>query len=238
LSSVELLALLLSTGGGRGQSALTVAQALLAGLDQADVPKGADAVGRTGAACAEERAAPPAAEPSLAALGRASVIDLAGRPGVGVAKAARIVAAVELGRRVGRAHIERASVRSPADVAAMFGERLRHLDREHFLALLLDTKNRLLGTEVVSIGSLDSSLVHPRELYKAAVRRSASAVILVHNHPSGDPSPSAADVACTGRLAEAGKVLGIEVLDHVIIGDGSYVSCRERGIGGLSAGVQ
>lgn len=106
------------------------------------------------------------------------------------------------------------------------------------MALLLDTKNQLLASELIAVGSLDASLVHPREIFKAAVRYSAAAVILLHNHPSGDPTPSEADINCTRRLVEAGRVLGIGILDHIIIGDGRFVSCRESGIGGLWQGVQ
>lgn len=226
LSGTELLAVLLSTGSGRGSSALSLAQGILSGLNS----EGDGAGTRT-----TER---DVIDPALVRLGSVTVHDLMGHPGLGQAKAARIVAAVELGKRVCGARNQRPAIRSPGDVSKLLGERLRYLDREHFLAVLLDTKNQLLGTELVSVGSLDTSLVHPREVFKAAVRRSASSVILAHNHPSGDPTPSSADVTCTRRLAEAGEVLGITVLDHVIIGHGSYVSFRERGIGGLSAGVQ
>ena len=230
LSCTELLAVLLGTGAGRGLSALALAQTMVAGLAGPG-----DAQRNPGAGHGAHIDQGP---PALMRLATITVAELQVRPGVGLAKAARVVAGVELGRRVCEGRHGREAVKSPGDVHRLFGERLRHLDREHFLAVLLDTKNRILASELISIGSLDASLVHPRELFKAAVRHSASAVILVHNHPSGDPSPSSADLSCTRRLAEAGRLLGIEVLDHVIIGDGEYVSFRERGIGALSAGVQ
>ncbi|MDP2872174.1 MAG: DNA repair protein RadC [Bacillota bacterium] len=224
LSGTELLAVLLGSGSGRGRSALDLAQAILTGLR--DEGGGAGNLGGAGE------------EPALSLLGSIAVHDLLRHPGLGEAKAGRVVAAVELGRRVCGARNQRPVIRSPGDVSKLLGERLRHLDREHFMTVLLDTKNQLLASDLVSVGSLDTSLVHPREVFKAAVRRSASSVILAHNHPSGDPTPSSADIACTSRLAEAGRVLGIMVLDHVIIGHAGYVSLRERGIGGLSAGVQ
>lgn len=234
LSSTELLAILLGTGGSRGMSALGLAGGLLADLAGSGPLAGAGESGegsRPAGRVAERQAA-------LLRLATLTTAELRDKPGVGPAKAARVVAAVELGRRVCEGRHGREAVSGPADVHRLFGERLRHLDREHFVAVLLDTKNRVLASELISIGSLDASLVHPRELFKAAIRYSASAVILVHNHPSGDPTPSEADATCTRRLADAGRVLGIEVLDHVIIGDGRYVSLRERGIGALSAGVQ
>ncbi len=216
LSVVELLAVLLGTGSGRGRSAIALAQSLLARFASEGV---------AGAA-------------ALAALAGAETLDIQATPGLGAAKATRVVAALELGRRLNEARAERGTVNSPDDVAELLGARLRRLDREHFVVVLLDTKNHLLGSELIAVGSLDASIVHPREVFKAAIRKSASAMILVHNHPSGDPEPSEADLVCTRRLEEAGRVLGIPVLDHVIIGDGRYRSLRQGGIGGLSAGVE
>jgi DNA repair protein RadC len=120
-------------------------------------------------------------------------------------------------------------VRSAADVADIMLPKMRDLPREEFVALLLDTKHRVVENKTVSIGHLNASLVHPRELFRECVRRSAAAVILVHNHPSGDPEPSPDDLNLTRRLEEAGRILGISVLDHVIIGDNRYISLRERG---------
>lgn len=219
LSAAELLALLLGSGNAEGRSALGLAQALLAHY------------GRAGAGFEPGNGA-------LASLGSAGAIDLSMVPGIGPAKACRIVAGLELGRRAAGARISKPAIRSPQDVVDLVCQHMRLLDREHFMALLLDTKNQLLASELIAVGSLDASLVHPREIFKAAVRYSAAAVILLHNHPSGDPTPSEADINCTRRLVEAGRVLGIGILDHIIIGDGRFVSCRESGIGGLWQGVQ
>jgi DNA repair protein RadC len=123
-----------------------------------------------------------------------------------------------------------------ADVAALVGPEMRYLDREHFRVVLLSTRHDVLAVEQVAVGGLNSAVIHPREAFKAAIRWSAAAVILAHNHPSGDPEPSADDLRLTARLAEAGRILGIEVLDHVVVGDGRFVSLRERGhLDGASA---
>jgi DNA repair protein RadC len=151
-------------------------------------------------------------------------------PGVGLAKAVQLKAAVELGRRVATSQSARTSVRSPRDVSTLVMEEMRFLDREQFRIVLLDAKNHVLGVRVVSVGSLSSSIVHPREIFKEAIARSSAAIILVHNHPSGDPTPSREDVEVTRRLVEAGRLLGIEVLDHVVVGDNKYVSFKEKGI--------
>jgi DNA repair protein RadC len=151
--------------------------------------------------------------------------------GVGRRIAARIRAAREVGRRL-QAHEERAPklyLTGPADVADLFLAEMRGLDREHFRAILLDTKHRILGVRTISIGSLNSSVVHAREVFKAAVHESAQAIVLVHNHPSGHPDPSPEDLLVTERLSEAGRILGIEVLDHVVLGSRGFVSLKELG---------
>ena len=126
---------------------------------------------------------------------------------------------------------ERHIIRSPQDVAAILSEYLKETDREHFVLLLLDTKNSVIGITTVSIGILDSALVHPREVYKPAILANAACIILAHNHPSGDPTPSAEDRRITQRLHEAGQILGIEVLDHIIVGEKNrFVSLKERGV--------
>lgn len=152
-------------------------------------------------------------------------------PGVGRRAADRIRAARELGRRFwNRERLKpRLYVSGPGDVADLFMREMGALDREHFRAVLLDTKNRILGVRTISIGSLNSSVVHAREVFKAAVHESAQAIVLIHNHPSGLPEPSSEDVAVTRRLAEAGRILGIEILDHVIVGATAFVSLRELG---------
>lgn len=167
---------------------------------------------------------------SLPALADASIEELSTFPGIGEAKAVRISAACELGRRIGSMpETDRPLVRSAADVARMLQGQMRFLDREKFLIVLLDTKHRVLAMPTISVGHLSGALVHPREVFKAAIRRSSAAIILVHNHPSGDPTPSHDDILVTRRLVEAGKLLGIEVLDHVILGGRDYTSLKQEG---------
>lgn len=168
---------------------------------------------------------------SLRGLADASPEELAATPGVGPAKAAAILAAFELGKRLGTEPRARQVVRDPASVARLVMDEMRYLDREQFRAVLLDTKHRVLGIPTISVGGLSASPIHAREVFKEAIRRSAAAVILVHNHPSGNPEPSADDVRVTAALRAAGQVVGIEVLDHLIVGEGQYVSLRERGLG-------
>lgn len=172
-----------------------------------------------------------AAYPACDGLWRACAQDLMRVRGVGPAGAARLLASVELARRASSwPAAARPVVSTPADVVSLCATQLRGLDREHFWALLLDTKNRLIRMAEISIGSLNASIVHPRELFKEAVRLSAASVVVVHNHPSGDPTPSGADMQLTRRLARAGEVLGIELLDHVVIGDGGdHTSLRDVG---------
>lgn len=165
----------------------------------------------------------------LRGLRRATLHELRTLPGVGAARAAALVAAVELGRRLSAIrNSDLPKISSPEDVDTLMRPRLAHLDRENFVVLLLDTKNRLLASPTVSIGTLTASMVHPREVFKPAVRASAANVILVHNHPSGEARPSAEDHAITRRLKEAGELFGISVLDHVIIGN-DFCSIKEYG---------
>lgn len=200
LSNREILAILLRTGS-KGENVLELAERMLT-----------EAGGLSG-------------------LARLSVYELEQAHGMGPAKAAQVKAALELGRRsVSTDPLTRPVINSPADVADMVMEEMRNLDREHFRIMLLNTKNNVLGISHVSVGSLNSSIVHPRECFKEAIRRNANTIILLHNHPSGDPTPSREDIDITRRLAEGGKILGIEVLDHVIIGDKKYVSLKEQGI--------
>jgi DNA repair protein RadC len=198
LSTAELVAVLLGTGSP-GRSALDVAGEL---------------IGCHG---------------GLARVATAGVRELCGVGGVGQVKALQLVAAFELGRRLGALPgRRRAAVAGPADAARVVMDRLRFAEVERFLVLLLNTRHEVLDAVEVSRGGLASSPVHPREVFKIAVREGAAAVILVHNHPSGDPAPSRADLAITARLCRAAALLGIPVLDHVIIGDGRWVSLRER----------
>jgi DNA repair protein RadC len=166
------------------------------------------------------------------ALWRVSAEDLTRLPGVGPVAACRLLASLEIARRaVTWRSPRRPTVSTAADVVRLCAGPLRGLDREHFWSLALNTKNQLLRIVEVSVGSLNASIVHPRELFKDAVRLSAASVVVVHNHPSGDATPSAADIQLTRRLVRAGDVLGIDVLDHVVIGDGgAHASLRELGL--------
>ncbi|ACL22357.1 DNA replication and repair protein RadC [Desulfitobacterium sp. LBE] len=167
----------------------------------------------------------------LSGLARLTVHELTRYRGMGTAKAAELKAALELGRRsVSSDPLVRPVINSPQDIAHLVMEEMRYLDREHFRVVSLSTKNHVLGISSISVGSLNSSLVHPRECFKEAIRRNSNAIILLHNHPSGDPTPSSEDIDVTRRLSDGGQILGIEVLDHVIIGDNRYISLKERGI--------
>lgn len=150
--------------------------------------------------------------------------------GLGPAKAATILAALEIGRRLATAKpIERRCFSCPQDGADYLMPRLRFAPKEQFLVVLLNSKNRVIGTEVVSEGSLTGSVVHPREVFQPAILQHAAAIVVSHNHPSGDPHPSREDKEITKMLVEAGKIIGIPVLDHIVIGDGTYYSFQEEG---------
>jgi DNA repair protein RadC len=212
LSDSELVAILIRTGNSStGESALTLAGRLLTALHHLD---GAEST-----------------EPAVSALGKASIEELTAIKGIGTAKAVQLKAALELGRRAQLTAVAREALSSPRQAGEYLVRLLQDKDREHFYAVLLDTKNHVLGVELVSVGGLSASLAHPREVFKAAIRRSAAAVILAHNHPSGDPMPSAEDIQITKAMVEAGKLLDIAVLDHLIIGDGRYQSLKEKGLG-------
>lgn len=200
LSNAELLAILLRTGT-QAESAMRLAEKVVEKYD------------------------------GVTALGRLSPRDISRIKGIGAAKAVTIAAAIELGKRIaGFDPSDRHVIRSPRDAAALMLPRLRYETREHFLVMMLSTKNHVLATPTISIGSLNASIVHPRELFREVITYSAASIILVHNHPSGDPTPSAEDIHLTKQIVEAGKMLNISVLDHLIIGDGKYVSLKEQGI--------
>lgn len=168
--------------------------------------------------------------PSLRRLAQASLAELQRLPGVGPAKATKLVAALELGRRLAQeAFGPRWRIRSPRDVFEYLHLRMRDLVQEEFHVLLLTTQHEVLRDVVVARGVLDGALVHPREVFRPAIADAAAAVVLAHNHPSGDPTPSPEDRAVTRQLVAAGRLVDIDVLDHVVIGDGRYVSFRERG---------
>jgi DNA repair protein RadC len=168
----------------------------------------------------------------LTGLHRAPIKELMDQHGLGEAKAAQIKAAVELGRRLTlEAPEDRPSINSPADAAALVSYEMSVLEQEHLRVILLDRRNRVMETVEVYKGSVNSSQVRVGELFKEAVRKNASAIIVIHNHPSGDPTPSPDDVAVTRAIVQAGKLLDVEVLDHLVIGQGKWVSLKERGLG-------
>lgn len=166
----------------------------------------------------------------LRGLCRASLAEICQSSGIGVAKAVQIKAAFELGRRVMTlSPVTQPSIRMPRDIYDLLKGSFQDLDREHFKVIHLNIRNQVLKVETTAIGILSSSPVHPREVFKEAIKMSSAAVILAHNHPSGDPTPSQDDLALTSRLRNAGELLGIPVIDHVIFGDTRYVSLKERG---------
>jgi DNA repair protein RadC len=151
--------------------------------------------------------------------------------GIGLAKAVQIQAALELGRRMSSTlRPENFLLSSPQEVASFLMEEMRYYRKEYFKIILLNTKNHIISVEDISIGSLNSSIVHPREIFNLPVKKSAASIILVHNHPSGDPTPSREDLEVTKRLVEAGNLLGINVLDHIIVGEGKFLSFKEKGL--------
>jgi len=169
---------------------------------------------------------------NLSGLAQASVGELMAARGLGPAKAAQLKAALELGRRLlVEGPEQRPQVRSPADAANLLMSEMSLLEQEHLRVMMLDTKNRVLGTPTVYVGSLNTSLIRVGELFREAIRYNCASVIVAHNHPSGDPTPSPEDVAVTRQIAAAGKLLDVDVLDHLIIGRQRFVSLKERGLG-------
>jgi DNA repair protein RadC len=200
LADAELLALQLGSGR-RGQTAVEVAREMLAAYG------------------------------SLAGVASRELAELARRPGVGRAKAARLASAFELTRRLrARTPGSRIVLGSPAEVHAAFGPLMEDLQREVFRVALLDAQNGLLKDLIVSEGTLSASLVHPREVFRPALLEPAVSIILLHNHPSGDPSPSREDIKLTRQLVEGARLLDLRIHDHVVIGQGRYVSLAQRGI--------
>lgn len=167
----------------------------------------------------------------LKSLAEFNIDELTQIDGIGKSKACQIIASVELGKRVYYGSQERLSkITCPDDVSALLMAELRYKKQEHFMIVILDTKNQVTAIETITIGTLNASLVHPREVFCRAIRKSANGVILVHNHPSGDPQPSREDQLLTERLCESGKIIGISILDHVVLGDGRYYSFKENGL--------
>jgi DNA repair protein RadC len=166
----------------------------------------------------------------LKLLKDATIEELTAIKGIGSAKGVLILSALELGKRLSQYKPnERYVIRSPEDGADYVMEELRNLNQEHFVVLFLNTKNQIIHRQTIFIGSLNASIVHPREVFREAVKRSAASIIVAHNHPSGDPTPSQEDIHVTRRLAESGKMIGIELLDHLVIGDRKFVSLKEKG---------
>ena len=160
----------------------------------------------------------------LCSLNSLSLAELMKLKGIGIAKACKIIASFELSRRVSSGKIIGKKIDSAADVASYYTPKLKDLKKEHFYALLLDSKNRIIKEELISVGTLNSSLVHPREVFKSAIKESANAIILVHNHPSGDCEASESDKETTIRLLAIGRILNIQLVDHIIIGNDTWKS--------------
>ncbi|PQP80049.1 hypothetical protein C0Q44_29530 [Paenibacillus sp. PCH8] len=200
LSHAELLAILLRTGT-RQESAVHMAQRM---LTQAG---------------------------GIRPLMDLSLEELTAMKGIGNAKAVQLKASIELGHRIARSRLTPStSIRTPHDAADILMEQMRYLQKEHFVCLFLNSKNHIIAQETLSMGSLNASIVHPREVFRAAIKCSSASIVCAHNHPSGDPTPSPEDIQITKRLIEAGTIVGIDVLDHIIIGDGTYVSLKEKGL--------
>ncbi|WP_106497016.1 RadC family protein [Lentibacillus sp. Marseille-P4043] len=166
----------------------------------------------------------------LSLLKDATIEELTAIKGIGTAKGVLLLSAIEIGNRLNQYKpSDRYVIRSPEDGADYIMEEMRGLNQEHFVVLFLNTKNQIIHRQTIFIGSLNASIVHPREVYREAVKRSAASIICAHNHPSGDPSPSQEDIHVTRRLVESGKMIGIELLDHIVIGDRKFVSLKEKG---------
>ena len=201
LSNPELIAILLRTGV-EGESVLNMSMGLLSRLG------------------------------GLSGLARASYAELCALKGVSDAKACQVLAAVELGRRLGSLHPEgRALARSPQDVFNLQGAEMELLDQEHLRVLLLNTKNEVQSVREIYVGNVNSSVVRVAEVLRPAIRENCPSIIVVHNHPSGDPTPSPEDILVTRRIRSSGEMMDIDLLDHIIIGGKSFVSLKEKGMG-------
>lgn len=199
LSNQELLAILLRTGT-RQESVLHLANRVLLYFEQ------------------------------IHHLKDATIEEITSIKGIGQAKAVQILAAVELGRRLSSKQTDtKYTIRSPKDAANYLMADMTSLKQEHFVVLFLNIKNQVMHKQTIFVGSLNASIVHPREIFREAVRRSSASIVCAHNHPSGNPAPSPEDIAVTKRLMEAGSIIGIELLDHIIIGDHQFISLNEKG---------
>lgn len=201
LSNSELMAIVVQSGS-KDESALVLSQRILSMLDH-----------------------------GLQDLSDVTLEELMTVKGIGLAKACQITAAVELGKRVVVNQRQvLGKINSPSTVVEFFQSELKHLNKERFIVVFLNTKNMITSYETISVGSLSASIVHPREVFNRAIKRSAASLILVHNHPSGNPSPSKDDESITKRLCEVGEVVGIKILDHLIISDDTYFSFKEMAL--------
>ena len=199
LSNQELIAILLRTGT-KQESVLHLANRVLTYFEQ------------------------------LHELKTATIEEMTAVKGIGEAKGVQLLAAIELGRRLSQQQTDgKFTVRSPKDAATYLMADMTSLKQENFVVLFMNVKNQVLHRQTIFIGSLNASIVHPREIFREAVKRSAASIICAHNHPSGNPAPSPEDIEVTKRLQDAGHIMGIELLDHVIIGDHQYISLKEKG---------
>lgn len=200
LSNVELLAILLRTGSKK-KSAIDLSREIINSFD------------------------------GVKNLANVSYEELTSINGIGRAKSCQLIASLELNKRISLAGlVESRKITSPEDVYNYFSELLKYDKREQFITILLNTKNEIITHLTISVGSLNSSIVHPREVFNAAVKKSAAAMVLLHNHPSGNPAPSKNDKNITNRIIEAGSILGIDILDHIIIGYDRYYSFKEHNL--------
>ncbi len=201
LSNAELLAILIRTGN-KEDTAIDLARRILS-LD----------------------------ERGIAFLSDVTLEELTQVKGIGLSKACQIIAAIEIGKRLNKVGpYDKIKVTSPATIADVIMDEMRYLTKEHFRIAILDTKNQILSIENVSIGTLNASIVHPRDVFKIAIKKNANSIILIHNHPSGDITPSNEDINITNRLIDAGNLIGIKVLDHIIIGDNRFFSFKEKSL--------
>lgn len=201
LATSELLAIVMRTGVG-GENAIRLAERTLAHFG------------------------------GLPGLARATITELTNVKGIGIAKAVEIKASLELGRRlIASTPLDKPTVASPADAANLLMTEMAFLEQEHLRLILLDTRNHVLSTPTIYVGSLNTSVLRVGELFRSAIKENAAALIVAHNHPSGDPAPSPEDVRVTSQIVSAGQLLDIDVLDHIIIGQQRFVSLKERGLG-------
>lgn len=201
LSNAELLALIIKVGNNN-ETAVEVAQRILSRDNR-----------------------------GIAYLSDVTLEELMEVKGIGESKASQILATIEIGKRLNRiGPQDKVKVSSPIVLVNLLMDEMRYLCKEYFKIAILDTKNQILAIENISIGTLNASLVHPRDVFKIAIKRNANSIILIHNHPSGDPNPSNEDISITNRLIDAGNLIGIKVLDHIIIGDNKYISFKEKNL--------